>query len=175
MKYLFVFLTFCLVATACSKDETPTSDDLVGTVWSQTVDDRTDTFYFSLDHQCTVEWQYAGFDAVRLSCRYTYAPPTVTISTLSTRYVGKSRTIFSISDIQTPISNCTGFDNKQKPRTLVRAFVYVGFRRGSFGNERVCEWHGVSFTDRVCGPTCPARDHSQYFSADHAAGFGNKS
>ena len=46
MKYLFVFLTFCLVATACSKDETPASDDLVGTVWSQTVDDRTDTFYF---------------------------------------------------------------------------------------------------------------------------------
>lgn len=89
MKYLFVFLTFCLVATACSKDETPASDDLVSTVWSQTVDDRTDTFYFSLDHQCTVEWQYAGFDAVRLSCRYTYAPPTVTISTLSTRYVGK--------------------------------------------------------------------------------------
>ena len=89
MKYLFGFLTFCLVATACSKDETPASDDLVDTVWSQTVDDRTDTFYFSLDHQCTVEWQYAGFDAVRLSCRYTYAPPTVTISTLSTRYVGK--------------------------------------------------------------------------------------
>lgn len=50
MKHLLLFLSCCLLATSCSKDETPTSDELVGTVWSQVDEDRTDTIYFAADH-----------------------------------------------------------------------------------------------------------------------------
>lgn len=81
MKHLLLFLSCCLLATSCSKDETPTSDELVGTVWSQVDEDRTDTIYFAADHKCTAEWKYEGFDAVKQEYRYSIDGKEVSINT----------------------------------------------------------------------------------------------
>lgn len=89
MKHLLLLLSCCLLATSCSKDETPASDELVGTVWSQTVEDRTNTIYFAIDHKCTVEWKYNGLNAVKHTYQYVYALPIVTISTLATEHIGR--------------------------------------------------------------------------------------
>lgn len=85
MKQLFFILCISLAAvilSSCSdKDNTPASDELVGSVWSQTADGRTDTFYFALDRKCTITWQYEGSDPVKQECRYSYKSPHVTIET----------------------------------------------------------------------------------------------
>ena len=45
-----------MILPSCSdKDETPASDELVGTVWSQTDGNRTDTFYFAIGQKCTYQ------------------------------------------------------------------------------------------------------------------------
>lgn len=83
MKRLFTILSAMLLfaATSCSDDDTPASDDLSGTVWSQTDGSRSDTFYFALDHKCTYEWQIGDFDPIVQKCRYSYRAPEVTIKT----------------------------------------------------------------------------------------------
>lgn len=76
-------------ATSCSDDDTPAGDDLVGTVWSQTVSNRTDTFYFALDHKCTYEWQIGDADPVKQEYRYSFKAPTVTIETGANTFIGR--------------------------------------------------------------------------------------
>lgn len=92
MKQLFFILCISLAAvtlSSCSdKDDTPESDELVGSVWSQTADGRTDTFYFALDRKCTVTWQYEDFDPVKQECRYSYKAQTVTIETGAKTFTG---------------------------------------------------------------------------------------
>lgn len=93
MKQLFFILCISLATmtlSSCSdKDDTPASDELVGSVWSQTVADRTDTFYFALDRKCTVTWQYEGSDPVKQEYRYSYKSPNVTIETGSKTLTGR--------------------------------------------------------------------------------------
>lgn len=93
MKQLFFILCISLAAVilfSCSdQDDTPASDELVGSVWSQTADGRTDTFYFALDRKCTVRWQYNGFDPVKQEYRYSYKSPNVTIETGSKTFTGR--------------------------------------------------------------------------------------
>lgn len=83
MKHLAIllFLSCYLLATSCSEDETPASDELIGTVWSQVAEGRTDTIYFAADHKCTAEWKYEGFDAVKQEYRYSIDGKTVSINT----------------------------------------------------------------------------------------------
>ena len=91
MKRLFL-LSICfagILLSSCSdKGETPASDELIGTVWSQTTEGRTDTFYFALDRKCTAEWKYENSDPVRQEYRYSYKAPNVTIETGANTFTG---------------------------------------------------------------------------------------
>ena len=83
MKHLVIllFLSCYLLTISCSEDETPASDELVGTVWSQVTEGRTYTIYFAADHKCTAEWKYEGFDAVKQEYRYSIDGKAVSINT----------------------------------------------------------------------------------------------
>ncbi len=91
MKHLYsLLLAICLLGTSCSSDnDTPASDPLVGTVWSQTTGNRTDTFYFALNGKCTTEWKIGELDPVRQEYRYTFKSPDVTIDTGTSKYTGR--------------------------------------------------------------------------------------
>ncbi len=93
MKQLFLILSICLAAMilpSCSdKDETPASDELVGTVWSQADGNRTDTFYFALGQKCTYQWKIGEFDAVNQEYRYRFKAPIVTIETGANTFTGR--------------------------------------------------------------------------------------
>lgn len=93
MKRLFLLLSICfagIILSSCSdKEETPASDELVGTVWSQTTEGRTDTFYFALGSKCTAEWGYEGSDPVKQEYRYSYKAPNVTIETSANTFTGR--------------------------------------------------------------------------------------
>lgn len=79
-----------MIFSSCSdKDEVPTSDELVGSVWSQTDGNRTDTFYFALDQKCTVEWKYEGSKPVKQEYRYSYKIPNVTLKTGANTFTGQ--------------------------------------------------------------------------------------
>lgn len=124
MKHLLLFLSCCLLATSCSKDETPTSDELVGTVWSQVNEDRTDTIYFAADHKCTAEWKYEGFDAVKQDMRSTGRRYRSTQERAPQPATSKMTCSTSSCSIETYL--CIGFD-KTKPRTFwMRGFLSQG-------------------------------------------------
>ena len=93
MKYLLSFILFGLLTIglwACSdKDEIPESDALTETIWSQTEGQRSDTFYFGINHECTVEWRYEGMDPVKQEYRYSYKAPNVTIETGANTFTGR--------------------------------------------------------------------------------------
>lgn len=93
MKQLLLLMSIGLtgiILSSCSdKDQSPASDELAGTVWSQAAEGRTDTFYFALDHKCTAEWKYDGFDPVKQEYRYSYKAPNVTIETGANTYTGR--------------------------------------------------------------------------------------
>lgn len=92
MKQLFL-LSICfagILLSSCSgKEEIPASDELTGTVWSQTAEGRTDTFYFGINHECAVEWKYEYFKPVTQECRYSYKAPNVTIKTGANTFTGR--------------------------------------------------------------------------------------
>lgn len=90
MKHLAIllFLSCYLLATSCSEDETPASDELIGTVWSQVAEGRTDTIYFAADRKCMVEWKYEGLDAVKQEYRYSIDGKVVSINTGSNTATG---------------------------------------------------------------------------------------
>ncbi len=93
MKRLFLLFSICfagILLSSCSdKEETLTSDELIGTVWSQTTEGRTDTFYFALNRKCTAEWKYENSDPVRQEYRYSYKAPNVTIETSANMFTGR--------------------------------------------------------------------------------------
>lgn len=76
-------------ATACSDDDTPFGDRLTGTVWSQTDGNRTDSFFFGINHECTYKWQIGDFKPVKQEYRYTYKAPSVTIETGANTFTGR--------------------------------------------------------------------------------------
>lgn len=93
MKQLFFILCISLAAvtlSSCSdKDDIPAEDALTGTVWSQTDGNRTDTFYFGINHSCTFEWKYYGFKPIKQKYRYTYKAPNVTVETGANTFTGR--------------------------------------------------------------------------------------
>ncbi|WP_418981711.1 hypothetical protein [Alistipes sp.] len=91
MKRFLTILSVLLLFTtvSCSEDDAPSHDELVGSVWSQTDGNRTDTFYFALDNKCTYEWEIGNFDPVKQEYRYSFKAPTVTIETGANTYTGR--------------------------------------------------------------------------------------
>ena len=76
MKRLFLLFSICfagILLSSCSdKEETPTSDELIGTVWSQ-----------------TTEGKYENSDPVRQEYLYSYKAPNVTIETSANTFTGR--------------------------------------------------------------------------------------
>lgn len=101
MKHLIFLLSCCLLAASCSKNATPIPDELVGTVWSRTIEGRTDTIYFAADHKCTVEWKYDNLDTVRQEYRYSIDGHKVSINTgtgVATGYIENDILFISLFD-----------------------------------------------------------------------------
>lgn len=82
MKQLLFTLGFLMTLTlsACSgDDDINTSDELSGTVWSQTEGLRTDTIYFAINKKCVYSWKIEGWKPLKSEWRYVFQDPVVTI------------------------------------------------------------------------------------------------